>query len=84
MSNMSMCTVMCMCVQFKFLSNKSYTLMYVLYLTIGLCMKNPKKGTRYYKPPTGRQQWRPGTQALRMIWNAMRTTNLCIPKLLFL
>ena len=36
--------------------------------------------------PGGRQiirKWHPGTQALHEIWNYQRTTELCIPRLLF-
>ena len=63
------------------MSNESYSYVYIY---AGMVAKGLGKGKRYYKPPTGGRRWRPGTQALREVHQAMLSTNLCIPRLPFL
>ena len=71
-------TVLLYCI---LMSNKSYSYPFIY---SGMQGKGPGKGKRYYKPPTGGRRSRLGTQALREIWQAMLSTNLCIPRLPFL
>ena len=58
----------------------------------------PKPGGQVIPPPHGKKRsvkdrrqpakrtrkWHPGTQALREVYNLMRTTNLCISRLPFM